>query len=229
MAQADGIVPLRRSRRGLLAHLSPETAEELLVASIRVQLPAGGVFRRPGDAPHAELLESGLIRYYFSEPSGRQTTVNFVRPGELAGLSSLLSQPIPYFAEAVVASQVRVLDLERASRLTGEDPKLAKALLRLLSEQVMSSFQLISLRTLGDIRQRLAWDLLERSYGPRTAAGRQLIPVTHSELALSMGTSREVVTRALSALARSGLVRSYRGQIEIANVGGLAAIVSGFD
>jgi CRP/FNR family transcriptional regulator, anaerobic regulatory protein len=49
------------------------------------------------------------------------------------------------------------------------------------------------------------------------------IPVTHQEIAAELGSSREVISRIVEALARRGLVRSARGMIEVLDLEALQA------
>jgi CRP/FNR family transcriptional regulator len=65
--------------------------------------------------------------------------------------------------------------------------------------------------------QRLAETLIERSH-----SGKEFIKMTHEELAIELGTAREVISRLLKELEVAGLVRLQRGSIEIMDVKALS-------
>ncbi|MGC4056038.1 MAG: helix-turn-helix domain-containing protein [Paludibaculum sp.] len=74
--------------------------------------------------------------------------------------------------------------------------------------------------TFGSVRQRLAQALLQAE---RESDGSVQIPLTHEELALRLGTVREVVSRNLARFQAEGMVRIVKRQIEIADRGALQA------
>ena len=67
------------------------------------------------------------------------------------------------------------------------------------------------------MRQRLAGTLLQ------AAEGEPRIGLTHEELALRLGTVREVVSRNLARFQAEGMVRIVKRQIEIVDAGALRA------
>ena len=69
----------------------------------------------------------------------------------------------------------------------------------------------------GRIDARLAQRLLQR----RNSDDR--VTLTHHELAVELGTAREVISRQLKDFEHRGWVRLERGQIDILEPGALAA------
>ena len=49
----------------------------------------------------------------------------------------------------------------------------------------------------------------------RAADGQSVLNITHQELAVELGTAREVVSRLLKELERRGQVRLARGRVEL--------------
>jgi CRP-like cAMP-binding protein len=75
--------------------------------------------------------------------------------------------------------------------------------------------------------ERLAFDLLERASETQLRDGRLVCHATHEQLADSIGSSREVVSRILADLRRRRLVVTSRGQIRVTDVTRLSWIVHG--
>lgn len=74
--------------------------------------------------------------------------------------------------------------------------------------QMMALVEQVAFRQLD---LRLAW-LLGRLFGQCSASRLQ---ITHQEIAMELGTSREVVSRMLKEFERMGCIRLGRGEIEL--------------
>jgi cAMP-binding proteins - catabolite gene activator and regulatory subunit of cAMP-dependent protein kinases len=68
----------------------------------------------------------------------------------------------------------------------------------------------------GRMNVRLARLLLQRQ--------AEILRVTHQELAVELGTAREVVSRVLKGFERRGLIAAGRGRITIVNRLGLESL-----
>lgn len=211
-----------------MALLPQARQRQLLKGSTRVDFPAGTVAFRPEDPPIAFLLERGLVRVYRSLPDGRQATVAFIHPSELIGGTKIVGKATSVFVQVVVDSSLTILELPTVRKLAATHIDVMSGIARHLAAQLDSAFQLISIRSLGDIRERLAFDLLERACRCQLGAGRLEVRATHAELADSIGSSREVVSRALKGLRAAGLVETAPGVVRVVEPVRLAAIVRAF-
>jgi CRP-like cAMP-binding protein len=87
---------------------------------------------------------------------------------------------------------------------------------------------MIAVRSLGDIRQRLAYDLLERACRSQVEVGRLEVQATHTDLANSIGSAREVVGRALRRLREERIIEMSPGVVRVLDPQRLAGIVRAF-
>lgn len=78
---------------------------------------------------------------------------------------------------------------------------------------------------LGNIPERLAFDLLERATVTQLSLGRLEARATHQDLADSIGSSREVVSRTLKELLAAGIVETAPGLTRVLDPVRLADIV----
>jgi CRP-like cAMP-binding protein len=211
-----------------LSLLSEANRRRLLEDSTRAVFPAGSIAFHPEGPPTAFLLERGLARAYCSVPDGRQATVTFFHAHELIGGTTLISRAPRIYVQAVVESTMATLDVDKVRNLAMTEIEVTIAIGTHLTERIRSAFQLIAVRSLGNIRERVAYDLLDRACRSQLAVGRLEVRTTHSDLADSIGSSREVVSRALRDLRIARIVETAPGMVRVIDPMRLAAIVRAF-
>ncbi len=177
------------------------------------------VFRSGGPGNHVYFLQRGKLRVGQVSPLGREVILWFCLPGELCGLAEVArGGGRVVSAVACEASEALAVSQEQFKGFLAEHPQVA-----LLSMEVLSS----RLRILGemfvnlvsdDVNTRIAKLILRLSarYGARV--GHEIfleIPLTHQEIADMVGTTRQTVTSALSALKRQGVLSIDNHRIRI--------------
>lgn len=219
---------LAREEVDFLSLLSEVNRRRLLEGSTRAVFPAGSIAFHPEGPQTSFLLERGLARAYCSVPDGRQATVTFFHAHELIGGTTLISRPPRVYVQAVVDSTMATLDLETVRNLAMAEIEVTIAIANHLAARIRSAFQLIAVRSLGNIRERVAYDLLDRACRSQLVVGRLEARATHSDLADSIGSSREVVSRALRDLRVARIVETAPGMVRVIDPIRLAAIVRAF-
>jgi CRP/FNR family transcriptional regulator len=174
------------------------------------------------------VLERGLARLYWTVPDGRQATVAFVHAKELIGERAVTDHPSGRFMQLITESTLTKLDVDVFRELAAKEAEVAAAVAKHLSMRVRAAHRLLAVRSLGSIRERVAYDLLDRASRSQLVVGRLDVNATQSDLADSVGTSREVVSRALSALRGRGIVETAPGVVRIVAPSVLASIVGAF-
>jgi CRP/FNR family transcriptional regulator len=215
-------------RFDFLESLPRDLREEILRGAMAFEMPGGAILYQPGQGPVAFLLRRGLLRAFFTTADGREATLAFIHDGEMAGGITVLGEPLNLTLQTVTATTALRLQQERLLRLAAENPALGIALARHLAHSLRKTFRVVTVRSLGSVRERVACDLLERACRRQLITGRLELRVSHAQLGDSVGSSREVVTRAIASLRASGLVRTARGVVSVSDPAGLAAIYSGF-
>ncbi len=97
-----------------------------------------------------------------------------------------------------------------------------------LAALVRNAHRLVALRSLGNITQRLAYDLLERACQSQLEMGRLDAMVTQEGLAASIGSSREVVSRAMKGLRAAGIIKTTPGMVRVVDPVRLSDTVRAF-
>jgi CRP-like cAMP-binding protein len=219
---------LAREDVDFLSLLSDANRRSLLEGSKQTVFPAGSIAFHPEGPPASFLLERGLARAYCSVPDGRQATLTFFHAHDLVGGTTLIGRPPRIYVQAVVDSTMASLEVETVRNLAMTEIEVTIAIATHLAARVRSDFQLIAVRSLGSIRERLAYDLLDRACRSQLVVGRLECRATHSDLADSIGSSREVVSRALRDLRAAGIVETTPGRVRVIDPLHLAAIVRAF-
>ncbi len=153
----------------------------------------------------------GKLKVVLYGESGREIILSiFKSPGDFFGEMSLLDDE-PRSANVIAAEPSRLLTLSRTDFRAhiASHPRTALRVLTELSRRLRRADAIIGNLALLDVYGRLAGKLRElaASDGEETEEGivvRQR--PTQAEIAATIGTSRETVSRALSELARRGYV-----------------------
>src|SRR5260370_10210592 len=95
-------------------------------------------------------------------------------------------------------------EVETVRSVATREIQVMTAVATQLATLVRNAHRLVALRSLGNIRQRLAYDLLERACQSQLAMGRLDAMVNHADLAASIGSSRRGVRRARHGLRPGG-------------------------
>lgn len=179
-----------------------------------VKLPAGlCAFADGDDSSSIPLLIKGSIKVLKIAESGREILLYRVLPGEtcIIMLSSALGN-LPYLATAIVESEVEALMIptELYKNWMQHIPAVQTFTYQSLAQRLGSVMALIEEVAFKRIDTRLIRFLLDH-----TSAQNPQLYLTHEELAIELGTAREVISRLLKNLEGDHLLLLSRGKIEI--------------
>ncbi|MPZ92882.1 MAG: cyclic nucleotide-binding domain-containing protein [Actinobacteria bacterium] len=203
-----------------LGGLAPDVLEELLADAERIEIPAGSVTHREGEnAPHLELVISGVVRVFITAPDGRTMTIRYCRPGALIGALSLFGAAftMPATTQALVNAHLLKMSPAVVRRAAERDVRVARTFLGELSERVQNFIYEIAGSAFTTVRQRVARHLLDLASEAATERFGQtmVVSVSQQELADAAGKVREVVVRVLRGLRQIGAIQTERDRIVI--------------
>ena len=164
------------------------------------------------------IVVSGLARVYLDPPDGPELTVRYVRPGGSVGVAALAGTQHPVSVRAITACRILQLDLDTVRGLIAREPETGEAIARELAARLFDTYAELATQVRGTVRQRLAGHLLEvidESVGGVVAEQGLTVSRTHEELAETIGSAREVVSKALAAFAHEGIVELGRRRIRL--------------
>ena len=163
----------------------------------------------PGEGFH--YVKSGRVKIVKATGDGREHIIKLLTPGDIFA-EVLLFNSQPYPATAVAAEDACIGSIGNADleRLVLGNNKLALQLIKALSQRLLYAQQKIKNLALGDVLARTAETLLRiaREHGRPGENGATVIKIglSRQELANLVGTTRETVTRTLSALNKDKII-----------------------
>jgi len=198
--------------------LPPAAREVILATATPRHFEAGQVIYLEGEpADYIYLLESGWVKATRMTPEGREQGLLFLRPIEIFGDIAVFSGiTYPGTTTALEAVDVWLIPAETLLSLIKTHPELALAVIRKLSERVLHYIELVEDLSLKSVEARLAGTLLRHAepHGDVFIVPRREW-TTFDEMAVRLGTVRDVLSRALKTLEEEGYLKVERQTITI--------------
>lgn len=218
------IGPISRSF-DLLGWTDPSTADAFVAVATTRRVPQGGIIYQQGD-PGTEMFRivEGSVRVSVSRADGREIIFLFFGKGDCFGISSLIDgEPLPQTAEAVAPTVLQAVGAASFTRLRERHRDFDSALLKLLSLQMRVVSAHFIEASLSDLTSRVGARLIEYAQGSSEAT--RIVRMSQTELAASVGASRQSVNRVLQRLQNEGLIAIDYSSIAIPDLGSLRTFV----
>ncbi|MHC4393271.1 MAG: Crp/Fnr family transcriptional regulator [Planctomycetota bacterium] len=215
----------------LFANLSAAELDGIRGRMRRRSLRDGAALFRAGDPGDAAyVIASGQLAVTALSEQGREVLLQLMVPGEMVGELALLDGR-PRSATVTAREPVELFVLERTDFLQclREQPEIALALLKVLSERVRRLSGAFEDSVLLDLRTRLARKLLAltTTFGrPEEGSLRIDVPLTQQALGEMIGATRESVNKWLRSFAALGVLTSRRGVVTILDRAALEEIAA---
>jgi CRP-like cAMP-binding protein len=207
-----------------LADLPEHVLNDIANASSLQKIKEGQIIYLEGEqADTVYLLESGWVKATRMSPEGREQALLFLKPGEVFGdISVLTDTPYPGTVTALEEVVVWTIDKYSLLKLINRHPELAMAIIRRMGERVMYFIGLIEDLSLRSVEARIATTLLKHAQmkGSNLVVQRRSW-TTFDMMATRLGTVRDVLRRALRNLEDEGLLRVEKRTIVILDPEGL--------
>ena len=198
-----------------IALLDEQSRERLLGLTRPISAPAGTRIFGVGSPCNAYLiLLSGQLRVQKVGENGREIVLYRVEPGETCILTTVcLLGGTDYDAEGVAETDIegQALPVAGFRELLAQSATFRDFVFKTYGTRISSLLMLIEEVAFGRIDQRLAASLLQ------IGKGNNQVDATHQQLAVELGTAREVVSRQLKEFERRGWVQLGRGHLVLLN------------
>lgn len=185
-------------------------------------IPKGTILFRPGDTPKGFIfLLSGKVSVYLTGENGREILLYSITPGETCLQTTLgILGEEDYGGEAICESDVEAVLLPSSHflELMDSSKHFREFIFKSFAQRLHGVTYLLEKVAFINVERRLAEALLER------AGHNNQIAITHQELAIAIGSAREVVSRKLENFAKKGFVQLDRGTITLKNTTALRVI-----
>ena len=196
-----------------LAQLGADLRAALLAKSSVITAPKGALIFGPGKSPeHYLLLLEGAVRVHQTSESGREIVLYRVMAGESCVMTTacMLAHE-DYSAEGIADTDIRAVAIPRLAfdELLAKSAEFRAFVFSAYSRRITDLFHVIEEIAFQRLDIRLAQKLVEM------AQGQGLVKATHQQLAVELGTAREVISRQLQEFQRRDWIAQSRGAVEI--------------
>lgn len=202
-----------------------EAQNEIINVAIPRQYKAGQVIYLEGEpAEFVYILEKGWVKATRITHEGREQGLLFLRPVEIFGDIAVFSgTSYPGTVTALEDVEAWLIPSEVLLLLVKQYPTLALAIIQRLSERVLHYIRLVEDLSLKSVEARLASTLLRNA----ELQNEQLIVprqewTTLDEMAIRLGTVRDVLSRAMKVLETENLIIVNKQSIQLLDPQGLA-------
>ncbi len=182
---------------------------ELLERGNPISAPSGTFLFGVGDRCNSFLLLlKGKVRVYVSSDEGREMSLYRIEPGQTCLLTTsclMGSSPYPAIGRAETEVSGIAIGNDIFNALLASSAEFRKLVFQDFGDRLSLIIQLTHEVAFNKLDLRLA-DFL---------ATRDLSKITHQQIAMELGTVREIVSRLLKLFQDEGLVKLHRNRIEI--------------
>lgn len=184
------------------------------------KLTAGEIVWEAGEASNFVVwVEEGILEVVQHSLQGEDAVLNRLGVGELAGeMSCLDGNPHSATLRAAGPVIIRVMDRQAFLEWLREHPERLEKLFHRQSQRIRGLSARLAEVSFDPVQLRLARFLLTQSSGELT--------ITQQQLAEYLAATRESVSKALSAMGRSGWVKTGRGKLTILDRQALQQLVA---
>jgi len=227
----DVIAALRECR---LWRQASDGAVARLAGTVTVQDAARGALLATEGEPAERfgVVVTGRVRVFHMTADGRTFVLETMGHGEaFAAVAALAGGRNPANVDAATPATIAWVSREPLFEMVAAEPQIARGLIGDLSERLVNLTRVVQTLAL-DVPARLARYLFQRSLavGEATTEGlRVSLGMPKAELAASLGTVPETLSRALGRLRDDGVLEVRGSDVIVFDVGALARLGSGYE
>lgn len=159
------------------------------------------------------LVLSGNVKVFIRHED-KELLLYYIRPGESCIMSfaaCIRSTQSEVAALTEKASELLLIPADHLSRWMHKYPSLGNFLLQVYHKRYLDLLQTVEQFVFWNLEDRLAHYLKEKSH----ITGERELHTTHQQIALDLGSSREVISRLLRKLEMSGKILTGRNRITV--------------
>lgn len=174
-------------------------------------------------------VRSGSIKTYCVNDQGVEQVTGFYLPGEIFGMDGIAHTHHINAAVAMETSAVCEIPFSRLEELSITMPSLQRHFFKLMSKEITSDQQLITLLSKNSAEERVATLLLSISArnAKRHLSGiRFRLPMSRADIGNYLGLTVETVSRVFSRFQKQALLKVDKKEIEILDTEGLQELAN---
>ncbi|MFL0556936.1 Crp/Fnr family transcriptional regulator [Paenibacillus barengoltzii] len=207
----------------LFQGLTADEAAQIARLTVPRLLPRRmAVFREGDEVESIYFVANGLIKTSRTDEKGNEQIYSFLKQGDMFPLTGRFDAEVsPVTATTVVETSLLALPLRTFEQLLAGSPDLAFKMMGLMSSKIRElQDKLLNFNQRGVEDRGISFLIyLAEHFGVKR--GEEVvvpIPITHQELASTIGFARESVSRLLTSLRKEGIVQVSRKGFVVSNL-----------
>jgi CRP-like cAMP-binding protein len=187
----------------LFSELDPDELAAVAAVAKQRTVPRDTTIFHAGDpAESVFVVANGRVKIVTTSSDGKEFILTILGAGQVFGEMALL-ESAPRSASVITGTAVELLVINRQDfqHLLETEPRITRKLLTILSQRLRRANAKMESLAYMDVAGRLARYLLDlaRDHGQRLGNGWVVVRrPTHSDIAHSIGTSRETISRLIN-------------------------------
>jgi CRP/FNR family transcriptional regulator, cyclic AMP receptor protein len=200
----------------LFAHLDDNMLSRLEAIAVKRTYPRNTILISKGDATdHLFVILSGKLKVTIADDSGKEIIISLLGAGDYFGEIAVIDGESRTATIATTeASEVLTIARDEFHRVLKSSPELMFDLLIILARKVRIATEKLESLAFDDVYGRLV-KLLTQLAKPRDNRWIVEERLTHQDIADMIGSSREMVSRIMKALAMGGYISTDKKRITI--------------
>ncbi len=155
-------------------------------------------------------IRSGTFKTFTVNEQGEEQITGFHLAGDLLGFDAIADTEHKSFAQALETSMVCEIPYHNLDTLSNTMPKLKKQVLRLMSNEIRTDQEMLTLLNRKNAEQRVATFLVSLSdrYHARSLSSTEFrLTMTRSDIGNYIGLTVETISRLLNRFHKNGLIK----------------------
>lgn len=155
-------------------------------------------------------IRSGTFKTFTVNEQGEEQITGFHLAGDLLGFDAIADTEHKSFAQALETSMVCEIPYDNLDTLSNTMPKLKKQVLRLMSNEIRTDQEMLTLLNRKNAEQRVATFLVslsERYHARGLSAAEFRLTMTRSDIGNYIGLTVETISRLLNRFHKNGLIK----------------------
>ena len=155
-------------------------------------------------------IRSGTFKTFTVNEQGEEQITGFHLAGDLLGFDGIADTEHKSFAQALETSMVCEIPYDNLDALSNTMPKLKKQVLRLMSNEIRTDQEMLTLLNRKNAEQRVATFLVslsERYHARGLSPAEFRLTMTRSDIGNYIGLTVETISRLLNRFHKNGLIK----------------------
>lgn len=175
------------------------------------------------------VVKTGVVKTYTQSNEGSEQVLGFHLPGEILGLDAIESGNHGCNAKALETTALCEMPFDHLEELSASIPSLQHQLFRLLSKEISSEAEMMSLLSKSSAEERLASFLLglsERFKRRGFSSTDFFLSMSRQEIGSYLGLALETVSRLFTRFQDEGILKVERKHVMILDMEKLRSMIT---